>query len=148
MDVDCDGSGRCGNSPDQKSETRWPDLVQSYSDIAGSHVDDLDANNVPYVVFGNEGTVPGYTTFDPTTYGIQPLSVMAVVCGDQMVCLPLLINMAVLTGSRSMVFGVTPTVSMLPTCLSMVSLTRVLRRRWQTSYWGNEHLPHQGLLRR
>jgi chitosanase len=117
MDVDCDGSGRCGDSPDQKSETRWPDLMQSYTDIAGSHVDDLNANNVPCVVFGNGGNAPGYTTFDSTAQGIQPLSVMAVVCGDQMVCLPLLINMAVLTGSRSTVSGVTPMVSMLPTCL-------------------------------
>jgi hypothetical protein len=148
MDVDCDGSGRCGDSPDQKSETRWPDLVQSYSDIAGSHVDDLDANNVSYVVFGNEGSAPDYTTFDPTSKGVQPLSVMAVVCGDQMVCLPPLINMAVLTGSRSMVSGAIPTVSMLSIWLSKVSLTRVLRRRWQTSHRGSEHLPRQGLLRR
>jgi hypothetical protein len=148
MDVDCDGSGRCGNSADQKSETRWQSFVQSYSDIAGSHVDDLDANNVPYVVFGNVGSAPDYTTFDPRAHNVQPLSVMAVVCGDQMACLPRLINMAVLTGSRSMVSGVTPTVSILPTCLLTVPLTRVLRRRWQTSHRGSEYLPRQGLLRR
>jgi hypothetical protein len=148
MDVDCDGSGRCGNSLDQKSETRWQSFVQGYSDIAGSHVDDLNANNVPYVVFGNEGKAPDYTTFDPRAHNVQPLSVMAVVCGDQMVCSPLPINMTVLTGSSSMVSGVIPTVSMLPTCLLTGSLTKILRRRWQTSYRGSEHLPRQGLLRR
>jgi hypothetical protein len=148
MDVDCGGSGRCGNSPDQKSETRWQNFVQSYSDIAGSHVDDLDADNVPYVVFGNEGNAPDYTTFDPRAHKVQPLSVMAAVCGNQMVCMPLSINLGVLTGSSSMVSGATPTVSMLPTYLLTVSLIRVLRRRWQTSHRGSEHLPRQGLLRR
>jgi hypothetical protein len=84
MDVDCDGSGRCGDSPNQKSETRWEGVVQKYS---GGSVDYLNANNVPCVVFGNEGNKPEYTTFDPRLEDIHPLSVMAVVCGDQLVSL-------------------------------------------------------------
>jgi hypothetical protein len=51
----------------------------------GTPVSDLNANYIPYVVFGNDGSASGFTTFDPTQYGIQPLSVMAVVCNDQLV---------------------------------------------------------------
>lgn len=91
MDIDCDGDqsdqgdGRCGNSDDTQSETAFKDTVQDYSKIAGNEVSDLNANFIPYVVFGNEGTKSGYTTFDPTNYSVQPLSVMAVVCGDKMI---------------------------------------------------------------
>jgi hypothetical protein len=35
-----------------------------------------------FVVFGNDGTSP---SFDPEKYGIEPLSVMAVVCGNKLV---------------------------------------------------------------
>lgn len=45
-------------------------------------ISDLDANVHPFVVFGNE---EGYPSFDPKTYGIKPLSVMAVVCNEQLV---------------------------------------------------------------
>ena len=86
MDIDCDGArssrddGRCGSSTDTQSETRWKSYVNRYSD---GQVDDLDANVVPYVVLGNEGSYS--PTFDPRKYGIQPLSVVAVVCGEKLV---------------------------------------------------------------
>ena len=94
MDVDCDGlqggpvDGRCGLSTDTQSETAFKSTVQQYSKLAGNYVKDLNANFIPYVVFGNYGNKKGYNTFHPTKYGVKPLSVMAVVCGDQLVRLP------------------------------------------------------------
>lgn len=91
MDVDCDGlqggpvDGRCGSSTDTQSETAFKSTVQKYSKLAGKYVKDLNANFIPYVVFGNYGNKPGYPNFHPTDYGVKPLSVMAVVCGDQLV---------------------------------------------------------------
>jgi chitosanase len=83
MDIDCDGDqsyrgdGRCGSSQDTQSETTFKDEVRKFG------ISDLNANIHPYVVFGNEGN---YTpTFDPQAYGIKPLSVMAVVCGNKLV---------------------------------------------------------------
>lgn len=38
-----------------------------------------------YVVFGNTGDSPGWSTFDPRDYGMLPLSVMAVVCNNSVV---------------------------------------------------------------
>jgi hypothetical protein len=55
--------------------------VQSF----GQGVDDLNAFVHPYVVFGNVGSKAGFTNFDPQSQGIEPLSLMAVVCGDKMV---------------------------------------------------------------
>ncbi|KAI1127166.1 chitosanase [Nemania abortiva] len=88
MDIDCDGvqgspadDGRCGNSGDTQSITSFADTVSGY----GQGVDDLDANIHPYVVFGNVGSKPGYANFDPRDYGIKPLSVMAVVCGEKLI---------------------------------------------------------------
>ncbi|KAI1265722.1 chitosanase [Xylariaceae sp. FL1019] len=88
MDIDCDGvqgsqadDGRCGNSGDTHSITSFADTVASY----GQGPDDLDANIHPYVVFGNEGSKDGYVNFDPREYGIEPLGVMGVVCGDQLI---------------------------------------------------------------
>lgn len=85
MDIDCDGEqggagedGRCGDSEDTQSQTSFKDTVASY----GSGVKDLNAKVHPYVVFGNDQTDP---SFDPQSYDIQPLSVMAVVCGNQLV---------------------------------------------------------------
>lgn len=87
MDIDCDGiqdgpanDGRCGSSDDTQSQTSFKDTVASY----GTGQEDLDANAHPYVVFGNSGE-GDWATFDPQAHGIQPLSVMAVVCGDQLV---------------------------------------------------------------
>lgn len=95
MDIDCDGQqnglgddGRCGSSFDTQSETSFTDTVAGYN----KGVKDLNAYVHPYVVFGNVGSKPGYTVFDPTKNGIQPLSVMAVICGDQMVILSCLFS--------------------------------------------------------
>lgn len=88
MDIDCDGiqgssadDGRCGSSGDTQSQTSFMDTVASY----GQGQEDLDANIHPYVVFGNVGSRKGYKNFDPQSYGIEPLSVMAVVCGDKLI---------------------------------------------------------------
>lgn len=80
MDIDCDGAndsaGACSNDPSGQGETAFKDTVQSFG------INDLDANIHPYVVFGNEGADP---SFSPEQFGMQPLSVMAVVCNNQVV---------------------------------------------------------------
>ncbi|KAI0139033.1 glycoside hydrolase family 75 protein [Hypoxylon sp. NC0597] len=88
MDIDCDGTqgsaaddGRCGNSGDTQSITSFADTVRGY----GKGVRDLDANIHPYVVFGNVGSKAGFTEFNPQDHGVEPLSVMAVVCGDKLI---------------------------------------------------------------
>ncbi|KAF3402049.1 Endo-chitosanase [Penicillium rolfsii] len=76
MDVDCDGvndkGGDCGSDPTGQGETAFKDQLSQYG------IKDLDANVHPYVVFGN-------TKFDPQQYGMEPLSVMAVVCNNQVI---------------------------------------------------------------
>jgi hypothetical protein len=88
MDVCCDGiaggpadDGRCSNDPSFLGITAFQWLVEGY----GTGQEDLDSNAHSYVVFGNTGDTPGWATFAPEDYGIEPLSVMAVVCGDKMV---------------------------------------------------------------
>jgi glycosyl hydrolase group 75 (putative chitosanase) len=88
MDIDCDGvqggpadDGRCQSSNDTQSQTTFQWDVEHYN--AGQK--DLDANVHPYVVFGNEGEKPNWPTFDPQKHGIEPLSIMAVVCNNQLV---------------------------------------------------------------
>jgi chitosanase len=80
MDIDCDGANRsggaCANDPSGQGETAFKDTVQSYG------ISDLDSNIHPYVVFGNEGASP---SFNPQSYGMEPLSVIAVVCNNQVV---------------------------------------------------------------
>jgi chitosanase len=80
MDIDCDGinasAGDCANDKSGQSQTAFQDDVRTFSKGA---LKDLDANKIPYVVFGNDGG------FDPTKFKMQPLSVMAVVCGGQLV---------------------------------------------------------------
>ncbi|KAI9652771.1 MAG: hypothetical protein M1831_006573 [Alyxoria varia] len=83
MDIDCDGApgggdGRCGSSQDTQGQTSFRDTVKTYG------IPNLNANIHPYIVFGNEGSKPGYTTFRPQDHGIKPLSVMAVVCGSKL----------------------------------------------------------------
>lgn len=85
MDIDCDGAnysaGGCANDPSGQGQTAFMDTVSQYG------ISDLDANIHPYVVFGNSGSSP---SFDPQQYGMEPLSVMAVVCNNQLVS-PILI---------------------------------------------------------
>lgn len=88
MDIDCDGiqdgpadDGRCKSSGSTQPITSFQWIVEGY----GTGQQDLDANAHPYVVFGNTGESPDWPTFDPQEYGVEPLSVMAVVCGDKLV---------------------------------------------------------------
>ncbi|KAL3959742.1 hypothetical protein ACCO45_004859 [Purpureocillium lilacinum] len=78
LDIDCDGAnnsaGDCANDPSGQGQTSFVDTVKNYG------ISDLDANLHPYVVFGNEGASP---SFNPQDHGIKPLSVMAVVCNNQ-----------------------------------------------------------------
>lgn len=85
MDIDCDGhqskgNGDCASSGDTQSQTTWKDIVKGYK----KGIDDVDAYIHSYVVLGNDGSKNGYVTFDPRKYGVEPLSVVAVVCGDKM----------------------------------------------------------------
>lgn len=77
MDVDCDGAddkaGDCSNDPSGFGETSFMDTVKGYG------ISDLNANIHPYIVV-NE---PPY--FDAQKNGMKPLSVMAVVCNNQVV---------------------------------------------------------------
>ncbi|KAK0612117.1 fungal chitosanase of glycosyl hydrolase group 75-domain-containing protein [Immersiella caudata] len=88
MDIDCDGApgdpaddGRCGSSQDTQSITSFQWIVKGYA----KGINDLNARIHPYVVFGNTGKKKGWKTFNPQEYGIEPLSVMAVVCGKKLI---------------------------------------------------------------
>lgn len=80
MDVDCDGAnnsaGKCSNDPSGQGVTAFKDEVKKFG------IPDLDANLHPYIVFGNEEHSP---QFKPQKYGMEPLSVMAVVCNGKLV---------------------------------------------------------------
>lgn len=87
MDIDCDGladgpgnDGRCDSSDDTQYQTAFKHIVSSYS----NGVEDLNSYVHDYVVFGNYGG-GDYINFHPEDHNIHPLSVMAVVCGDQLV---------------------------------------------------------------
>ncbi|KAI4257349.1 MAG: hypothetical protein L6R42_005739 [Xanthoria sp. 1 TBL-2021] len=87
MDIDCDGDlsdpgdGRCGSSEDTQGQTAFVDQVRK---VSKNKIKDLNANIHPYVVFGNDRE-DGGPTFDPQKYGVKPLSVMAVVCGEKLI---------------------------------------------------------------
>jgi hypothetical protein len=95
MDVDCDrvrGSwaddSRCqyALSPDAQNKTSFCNVLADY----GRDVTDLNPYVHPYIVFGNSFSaknITGWRTFDPARYGMQPLSVMAIICngGDTVV---------------------------------------------------------------
>ncbi|OTA00985.1 GH75 protein [Trichoderma parareesei] len=85
MDIDCDGAlgtgdGSCDSSQDTQSETSFKDTVASYK----KGIKDLNAYVHSFVVLGNEGSKSGYVNFDPQSVGVEPLSIVAVVCGNQM----------------------------------------------------------------
>jgi len=79
VDIDCDGAGAgtgdCENDQTGQSITSFADTVK---ELSGGKIEDLNTHHQTFVVFGNGGP-----NFDPMEYGIEPLSVMAVVCGDQ-----------------------------------------------------------------
>lgn len=79
MDVDCDGAnrrgGKCANDLTGQSMTAFMDEVKPFG------ISDLDANIHSYVVLGTD-------SFDPQSIGVESLSVVAVVCNDQLVFRP------------------------------------------------------------
>lgn len=82
MDVDCDGidrrAGPCADDTTGQDETSFRKTARKYN------IPDLNSSVHSYVVFGNQDAKP---TFDPRKAGMEPLSVMAVVCNDQLVSL-------------------------------------------------------------
>ncbi len=78
MHIDCDGvqgdptdDGRCGHNLDIQANLAFTDL---------------NSNIMPYVVLGNvNGTSGNSPQFRPQQYGIEPLSLVAVVCGSNLV---------------------------------------------------------------
>ena len=106
MDIDCDGvlkgvgdDGRCKSSDDTQYQTSFKDIASEYS----NGVEDLNAFVHDYVVFGNYGEADGYITYDPEEDGIQPLSVMAVICNNQLVssCISIISSFRVVTTNAS-----------------------------------------------
>ncbi|KAJ2959762.1 hypothetical protein NQ176_g11096 [Zarea fungicola] len=86
MDIDCDGAlgtgdGSCDSSTDTQGQTTFGDTVKGYN----KGIDDLNAYIHSFVVLGNDGSKSGYITFRPESYGVEPLSLVAVVCGDKMI---------------------------------------------------------------
>lgn len=79
MDVDCDGAdrsaGKCANDRSGQSQTSFKTTAKKYN------IPDLNSSIHSYVVFGNEGAKP---SFDPRKAGMEPLSVMAVICNSQL----------------------------------------------------------------
>ncbi|KAI5841762.1 putative chitosanase [Morchella snyderi] len=75
MDIDCDGAnhgyGKCSNDPTGQGMTSFVDHVKKLG------LSDLDSNTHSFIVLGNSG-------FDPQSVGIEPLSLVAVVCGAKM----------------------------------------------------------------
>lgn len=89
MGVDCDGvirdsaenDGRCDTSKGRSDETAFQETLQGYK--KGIH--DMDPYVHSYIVLGNDGSEHGGITFDPAEYGIEPLSICAVVCNNKLV---------------------------------------------------------------
>lgn len=98
MDIDCDGNieknndGRCDNAHDIHSRTAFKSYVSAYS----NGVPDLNPFVHDYVVFGNTNAAnrPDWPTFDPRDQGMKPLSVMAVVCGNKLVCVFVFVSLS------------------------------------------------------
>jgi hypothetical protein len=89
MDIDCDGiikspysDGRCESSQDTQPQSSYIEQIQGYN----VGIKDVDSYIHSYVVLGNyaDQGKSGYTTFHPTDYGIEPLSIVAVVCNNQL----------------------------------------------------------------
>jgi chitosanase len=89
MDIDCDGAGKgqggCSDDPTGLGETSFKDQVQSLTIGA---VSDLDTNKQTFVVLSNfvstDASGDSRKPFDIQSVGVNPLSIVAVVCGGQM----------------------------------------------------------------
>lgn len=90
MDIVCDGAGACEGDGSFQGETAFMDQV---AELSGGAVTNLNAFEHTFVVFGNDNKCkddlddcdPNKEAFDPQSIGVQPLSVVAVVCGEQLV---------------------------------------------------------------
>ncbi|KAF2643803.1 glycoside hydrolase family 75 protein, partial [Massarina eburnea CBS 473.64] len=86
VDIDCDGASTCSGDGSWQGQTAFQDKVQSFSNGA---VKDLNTHIHTFVVLGNDNSPQegdGGKKFDATKDGgIQPLSVVAVVCGNKLV---------------------------------------------------------------
>jgi hypothetical protein len=93
MDIDCDGEhgvgddGSCDGSGDTQSGTSYGENISQWA----PDISELNPYVHTYTVFGNVGdnadgssNVPGYTVFQPDQHGVAPLSIMAVVCNNQL----------------------------------------------------------------
>ena len=80
MDIDCDGANRtfgaCANDKTGQNITAFKHKLGGYG------IGDLNANKHTYVVLGNQGATPSWM---PDTVGVEPLSVVAVVCNNKLV---------------------------------------------------------------
>jgi chitosanase len=89
MDIDCDGAGKgqggCSDDPTGLGETSFKDQVQSLTNGA---VSDLDTNKHTFVVLSNfvsnDASGDNRKPFDIQSVGVNPLSIVAIVCGGQM----------------------------------------------------------------
>ncbi|KAI1842026.1 hypothetical protein JX265_001334 [Neoarthrinium moseri] len=83
MDVDCDGddspSGdrRCESAEEREPETSFQDIIRGYK----KEITELNSVRHSWVVLGNVGRKP---KFNPKQYGVLPLSIVAVVCNNQL----------------------------------------------------------------
>ncbi|TQV96061.1 hypothetical protein V2A60_003491 [Cordyceps javanica] len=88
MDVDCEGAqggpqdgGRCDAFTDTQETTALKWVIEGY-DVG---VRDLSPHEHGLLVFGNPGTKPGSETFSPRDVGVEPASLMAVICRYQLI---------------------------------------------------------------
>ncbi|PVI05233.1 glycoside hydrolase family 75 protein [Periconia macrospinosa] len=86
VDIDCDGSTTCEGDGSWQGQTAFKDQVSKFSNGA---IKDLNTHIHTFVVLGNDNSKEegdGGKKFDATKDGkIEPLSVVAVVCGDKLV---------------------------------------------------------------
>ncbi|KAJ2970506.1 hypothetical protein NQ176_g8153 [Zarea fungicola] len=88
MDINCSGynydpyggQSWCDDGLDSLRWTRFDDIVARYQNGGPG----LSPYIHSFITFGNFGTKKGYVPFDPQSVGIEPLSIMAVVCGDKL----------------------------------------------------------------
>lgn len=73
----------CDSSLDNPvNPTTFQPIIQSYN----VGVSDFNPYVTSFVTFGNvESKNPGFISFDPRKYGIEPMSIIAVVCNNRMV---------------------------------------------------------------
>ena len=104
MDIDCDGEqggpeddGRCDDTGTTIPETSVRGVIEGY-DVG---ISDLNPHVHSFAVFGNSGDQDEWATFDPRSVGIEKASLMAVVCGNQMVSPPQLIPLQMIDKTTS-----------------------------------------------